>query len=85
MDKKEAEQEALKKAKETQNAAGKNSGMSGRDLFQYNPEWFDDEDEDDSDGWDLQKYRREQEAEDLAAEEARIAGLSLEEASGSGR
>jgi hypothetical protein len=32
MDKKEAEQEALKKAKEVQNAAGKGSGMSGRDL-----------------------------------------------------
>lgn len=32
MDKKEAEQEAMRKAKETQNAAGKNIGMSGRDL-----------------------------------------------------
>lgn len=32
MDKKQAEQEAVRKAKETQNAAGKNSGMSGRDL-----------------------------------------------------
>jgi len=32
MDKKQAEQEVLKKAKEVQNAAGKNSGMSGRDL-----------------------------------------------------
>jgi hypothetical protein len=32
MDKKEAEMEAARKAKETQNAAGKNVGMSGRDL-----------------------------------------------------
>lgn len=32
MDKKLAEEEALKKAKDTQAAAGKNSGMSGRDL-----------------------------------------------------
>lgn len=32
MDKKEAEQEAMKNAKNLQNAAGKNSGMSGRDL-----------------------------------------------------
>lgn len=32
MDKKQAEDEALKKAKDTQAAAGKNSGMSGRDL-----------------------------------------------------
>ena len=32
MDKKEAEQEALRKTKEAQSAAGKSSGMSGRDL-----------------------------------------------------
>lgn len=32
MDKKLAEEEAIKKAKDTQAAAGKNSGMSGRDL-----------------------------------------------------
>lgn len=31
-DKKEAEAEALKKAKDTQASAGKSSGMSGRDL-----------------------------------------------------
>jgi hypothetical protein len=37
MDKKEAEQEALRKAKETQNAAGKNVGMSGRDLVSWVP------------------------------------------------
>ena len=37
MDKKEAEQEALRKAKDTQNAAGKSSGMSGRDLVSYLP------------------------------------------------
>jgi len=36
MDKKEAEQEASRKAKEAQNAAGKNVGMSGRDLVSWN-------------------------------------------------
>jgi hypothetical protein len=35
MDKKEAEQEALRKAKNAQSAAGKSSGMSGRDLVCY--------------------------------------------------
>ncbi|KIJ96528.1 hypothetical protein K443DRAFT_682250 [Laccaria amethystina LaAM-08-1] len=91
MDKKEAETEAMKKAKEAQSTAGKSSGMSGRDLFQYNPEWFEDEDEGDaSDDWDLAKYRREKEAEDLAEEELRIANLALQngfldgEAAGSG-
>ena len=35
MDKKKAEQEALKKAKDVQAAAGKNTGMSGRDLVRF--------------------------------------------------
>jgi len=78
MDKKEAEQEAMRKAKETQNAAGKNVGMSGKDLFEYNPEWFQDEDGEDED-WDLAKYRREKEEEDQAAEAMRIANLSPED------
>ncbi|KAJ3515142.1 hypothetical protein NLJ89_g1951 [Agrocybe chaxingu] len=80
MDKKEAEQEALRKAKEVQSTAGKSSGMSGRDLFQYNPEWFQDEDDGDaSDDWDIEQYRRQKEAEDLAAEEVRIANLALQD------
>ncbi|KAF8134899.1 hypothetical protein EV363DRAFT_1556516 [Boletus edulis] len=62
MDKKEVEAEALRKAKETQHAAGKLTGMSGRDLFQYNPEWFEDQDEgDESDDFDLTEYRRDEE------------------------
>ncbi|KAI0312102.1 hypothetical protein OF83DRAFT_1067783 [Amylostereum chailletii] len=80
MNKKEAEAEAMRKAKDTQAAAGKNVGMSGRDLFQYNPEWFEDSDEEEED-WDLAKYRREQEDEDQAEEEERIRGLSLEDGS----
>ncbi|THH12455.1 hypothetical protein EW146_g7684 [Bondarzewia mesenterica] len=82
MDKKEAELEALRKAKDQQHAAGKNSGMSGRDLFQFNPEWFEDEDEDGEDEWDLAKYRREQEDTNLAAEEERLRALSLHEDDG---
>lgn len=99
MDKKEAEEEAMRKAKQAHNAAGKNTGMSGRDLvrhsyhifphfvlaliiervkFQYNPEWFEDEDEGDaSEDWDLERYRSQKEADDLAAEEKRIADLAL--------
>lgn len=81
MDKKEAEQEALKKTKELQSSAGKSSGMSGRDLFQYNPEWFqDEEDGDASDDWDLSQYRREQEEDNLAAEELRIANVASQNA-----
>jgi len=66
MDKKEAEQEAIRKAKTSQAAAGKSAGMSGRDLFSYNPEWFEQHDaEDDEDAdWDLSQYRREAIEED---------------------
>ncbi|KAI0671824.1 hypothetical protein C8Q78DRAFT_972582 [Trametes maxima] len=77
MDKKLAEEEALRKAKDDKHAAGKNSGMSGRDLFTYNPEWFEDEEEADEDEWDLAKFRKEKEDEDLAAEERRIRDLQL--------
>ncbi|KAL5525514.1 hypothetical protein ACEPAG_6850 [Sanghuangporus baumii] len=79
MDKKKAEEEAMKKAKETQAAAGKSSGMSGRDLFTYNPEWFADEDEDVGEEWDIEKYRRETEAEHEAEEAARLAQLNIQD------
>ena len=35
MDKKQAELDAQKKAKDAQHSAGKNTGMSGRDLVRY--------------------------------------------------
>ncbi|KAI9000428.1 hypothetical protein BD414DRAFT_532299 [Trametes punicea] len=76
MDKKLAEEEALKKAKDERHAAGKSSGMSGRDLFTYNPEWFEDEEETEETEWDLAKYRKEKEEEDLAVEK-RIRDLQL--------
>lgn len=78
MDKKLAEEEAVKKSKDAQAAAGKNSGMSGRDLFTYNPEWFADEEEEEED-WDLAQFRQEQEDEDLAAEEQRIRELQIQD------
>lgn len=37
MDKKEAEQEAMRKAKEQHHSAGKNTGMSGKDLVRCSP------------------------------------------------
>ncbi|KIY63312.1 hypothetical protein CYLTODRAFT_382490 [Cylindrobasidium torrendii FP15055 ss-10] len=67
MDKKEAEEEAKRKVKDAQSAAGKSSGMSGRDLFQYNPEWFIDEDGEAEDDWnEFEKYRQEKAEADAA-------------------
>ncbi|KAH9023900.1 hypothetical protein EDB85DRAFT_295948 [Lactarius pseudohatsudake] len=78
MNKKEAEADAMRKAKNAQAAAGKNIGMSGRDLFQYNPEWFQDSDEEEEE-WDLTKYRQQKEDEDTAAENERIRLLAIQE------
>ncbi|KAH7341448.1 hypothetical protein B0J17DRAFT_646578 [Rhizoctonia solani] len=62
LDKKSAEDDAMRKAKDAQAAAGKNVGMSGRDLFQYNPEWFD-QDSDEEPDWDFSAYRKEKQEE----------------------
>ena len=74
---KEAEADALKKSKEVQAQAGKISGMSGRDLFTYNPLILDGEEEDgDDDGeWDLEEYRRQTLNEHDEAERERIRAL----------
>ncbi|EJD45965.1 hypothetical protein AURDEDRAFT_113875 [Auricularia subglabra TFB-10046 SS5] len=58
MDKKQAEQDALRKAKDAQHAAGKVSGMSGRDLFSYNPEWFAESDDEGEEDFDLAQYHQ---------------------------
>jgi len=78
-DKKEAEAEAIRKAKTSQAAAGKSSGMSGRDLFTFNPEWFEEEEEEeapDEEDWDITRYRRQRHEEDELEEERRIAELN---------
>jgi len=75
MDKKQVEEDAVKKTKEATHAAGKNTGMSGRDLFTFNPEWFEDSEEEEEEDWDLENYRRQKEEEDEAAEVERIRQL----------
>ncbi|KAG9005827.1 hypothetical protein FRB95_009837 [Tulasnella sp. JGI-2019a] len=72
LDKKEAEAEALKNAKKSQQAAGKLNGMSGRDLFTYNPEWLEEEEGSDDEDWDISAYRKEKEEEDAREEERLI-------------
>ncbi|BEI83787.1 hypothetical protein CcaverHIS002_0403910 [Cutaneotrichosporon cavernicola] len=64
--KKEAEEEAVSKAKIQQRAAGKLTGMTGKDLFDFGGEIFEDEDEDaQEEEWDisrmLARYRDEAE------------------------
>ncbi|EJU04951.1 hypothetical protein DACRYDRAFT_20523 [Dacryopinax primogenitus] len=81
-DKKMAEEEAMRAAKSAQAAAGKSNGMSGRDLFTFNPEWFQEEEEEeaagDEEGWDIAAYRRQRAEEDEREEERRIREMNEE-------
>ena len=74
LSKKEAESQALQSAKSATFAAGKLVGMSGRDLFTFNPDLggdSDDEgDEEEEEDWDMallrvrtENERREKEVE----------------------
>ncbi|BGO90105.1 hypothetical protein NBRC10512_004043 [Rhodotorula toruloides] len=91
--KKEAEEQALQSAKSATAAAGKLTGLSGRDLFTYNSELLGaDEDEDEDEEWDLEQLRFKTEAERREKEEERIralggdvATMSLAEPSGESR
>ncbi|GAA5988068.1 hypothetical protein JCM11641_007919 [Rhodosporidiobolus odoratus] len=93
--KKEAEQQALHSAKSATAAAGKTNGMSGRDLFSFNPDLVgvdsDDEGEDDED-WDLallrvrtENERREKEVERLRQLDANFGGLNVGDAAYEGQ
>ncbi|KAK1926226.1 hypothetical protein DB88DRAFT_481159 [Papiliotrema laurentii] len=63
LEKKQAEAEAVEKAKAVQRAAGKMSGMTGRDMFEFGGELYEDEEEAGDDDWDiarlLARYREE--------------------------
>jgi len=54
-EKKAAEAEAIEKAKMTQRAAGKMTGMTGKDMFEFGGELYGDEDEAEEDDWDISR------------------------------
>ncbi|CAO3657060.1 unnamed protein product [Mucor hiemalis] len=61
MDKKSAEESAARKSKETRMKAGRSQGMSGRDLFEFNPALAQDMDDDDEeDAIDFSAFDREE-------------------------
>ncbi|BEJ14544.1 hypothetical protein CspHIS471_0403110 [Cutaneotrichosporon sp. HIS471] len=85
--KKEAEEEAVSKAKIQQRAAGKLTGMTGKDLFDFGGEIFEDEDEDaQEEEWDisrmLARYRDEEEngdSEDVDGVTEGVAKVTVKE------
>lgn len=72
MNKKEAEADLIKATKTAAHAVGKNNGMSGRDLFTFNPDLgADSDDEDDGeDEFDIQllKIRADRERREAEIE-----------------
>lgn len=84
MDKKTAEDSAARKQKENRMKAGRSQGMSGRDLFDFNPSLAQDLD-DDEDAIDFSAYDRaetEKERERLENEKflaQKTGDLSLQE------
>jgi hypothetical protein len=56
LEKKQAAADALEKAKSVQRAAGKMTGMTGRDMFEFGGELYaDDEEEGGEDDWDISR------------------------------
>ncbi|GAA6028016.1 hypothetical protein JCM8097_001831 [Rhodosporidiobolus ruineniae] len=93
LSKKDAEAQALNSAKSATAAAGKTNGMSGRDLFTFNPEMLGADDDDDYEGgeeeedWDLallrvrtENERREQEIERIRQLDSHFGGLNIGDA-----
>jgi len=80
MDKREAEESAIRKTKEATAASGRATGMSGRDLFSFNPTFMgeDSDDDGDDDDWDLQAFREQTERDRAKAEEDRLRALGYD-------
>lgn len=55
LDKKAAEHEAVEKAKAAQRAAGKMSGMTGKDMFEFGGELYADAEEEVEEEWDISR------------------------------
>jgi hypothetical protein len=56
IEKKAAEQEAFDKAKAAQRAAGKMTGMTGKDMFEFGGELYEDADDEEFDeDWDISR------------------------------
>jgi len=49
--------------------------------FTFNPEWFEDSEEEEEE-WDLDKFRKQKEVDDEAAEAERIRQLQIQDGGG---
>lgn len=77
MSKKEAEATALTTTSKALHASGRNTGLSGRTLFEFNKELLDSDDEDSDDGndFDIDAFRKQQTDMRAEMEDERIRKL----------
>jgi hypothetical protein len=71
LDAKTAQEQTATKLKQQAGASGKMTGMSGKDLFTFNPDWYNEEDDDEGnegDAWDLDQYRKDEDGNPIEAE-----------------
>jgi hypothetical protein len=80
MNKKEAEDDAIRVTKEGRVASNRSNGMSGRDLFTFNPNLgLDSDDEgEEKDEFDIVGYRAEAARRKKEVEEERMQNLAEE-------
>ncbi|KAK4688017.1 hypothetical protein P7C73_g2092, partial [Tremellales sp. Uapishka_1] len=69
VEKKKAEQDALEKAKASQRAAGKMTGMSGKEMFDFGGELYNDDDDEQEDDWDISRMLARYKEEDARPED----------------
>jgi hypothetical protein len=55
IEQKQAEAEAMEKAKAQQRVAGKMTGMTGKDMFEFGGELYGDDDDAPEDDWDISR------------------------------
>ncbi|CDS11452.1 hypothetical protein LRAMOSA03715 [Lichtheimia ramosa] len=81
--KKDAKEQAERKAKETRMKAGRSQGMSGRDLFEFNPSLAIEEDYDDE-AMDLSMYERQDDDDAENQVSQGVQNMSVQDAAPSG-
>ncbi|RUS22100.1 hypothetical protein BC937DRAFT_90431 [Endogone sp. FLAS-F59071] len=78
----EADELAKRKALESRWKSGKSTGMSGKNLFEFNPDWANEEAEDFEDGddvFDLSNYKQEENGETEEEFKQRMENMSIQD------
>lgn len=75
-EKKAAEAEAMEKAKAAQRAAGRTTGMTGKDMFEFGGELYEDEEEGGEDDWDIARLLARYREDDVRPDDDDVNGAA---------